>query len=129
MKYTQQDLTALHDKIIAVREAEGEGVQYWELLHRYCEIDEALKPYVKNNREIIEANIDNYIALQGHGIKDGLKVRCKRNLFKIIGYDSEGSLVLRRYQAKHNAYLPPEAQNQEYKIYTANEYKKLPADC
>ena len=127
MTYTQQDLTTLHDKIIAVREAEGEGDHFWELLSQYTVINEALKPFVKNNREIIEANIDNYIALQGHGIMNGLKVQTKRDLHKIVGYDSEGNLVLHQYQAKRNVYLPPHAQDQEYKIYTASEYEKLPA--
>lgn len=128
MKYTQQDLTALHDQIIAVREAEGEGKQFWELLSQYTEISEALKPYVKNDREIIEAHIDSYIALQGHGIRDGFKVRNKRDLRKIVGYDNEGNLVLHEYQAKRNVYLPPRAQDQEYKIYSASEYEKLPAN-
>jgi len=127
MKYTQQDLTTLHDKIIAVREAEGEGDHFWELLSQYGAMNESLKPYVKNDREIIEANIDNYIALQGHGIMDGLKVHCKHDLHRIVGYDSEGNLVLHEYKAKRNVCLPPHAQDQEYKIFTKAEYEGLPA--
>ena len=128
MTYTQQDLAELHDKIIAVRESEGEGEQFWNLLEQYGEIKESLKPYVKNNRETIEANIDNYISLKGHGIMDGLKVYCKWDLYKIVGYDSEGNLVLHRYKAKNNVYLPPHAQDQEYRIYTSKEYKTLPSN-
>jgi len=128
MTYTQQDLAELHDKIIAVRESEGEGEQFWNLLEQYGEIEESLKPYVKNNRETIEANIDNYISLQGHGIMDGLKVYCKWDLYKIVGYDSEGNLVLHRYKAKNNVYLPPHAQDQEYRIYTSKEYETLPSN-
>ena len=128
MIYTQQDLAELHDKIIAVRESEGEGEQFWNLLEQYGEIEESLKPYVKNNRETIEANIDNYISLKGHGIMDGLKVYCKWDLYKIVGYDSEGNLVLHRYKAKNNVYLPPHAQDQEYRIYTSKEYETLPSN-
>jgi len=128
MTYTQQDLAELHDRIIAVREAEGEGNQFWELISQYGNMKEALKPYVINNREIIEANIDNYISLKGHGIMDGLKVYCKWDLYKIVGYDSEGNLVLHRYKAKNNVYLPPHAQDQEYRIYTSKEYETLPSN-
>ena len=128
MKHTEQDLQELHDRITAVQETEGRSELFWELIGQYHAVSEALKPYVINNREIIEANIDNYISLKGHGIMDGLKVHCKRDLHKIIGYDSEGNLVLHRYQEKRNAYLPPRAQDQEYKIYTAEEYKQLPSN-
>lgn len=128
MKYTQQDLTELNDKIVAIQKTEGEGERFWELIGEYHRINKALEPHVINNREIIEANIDNYIALQGHGIMDGLVVRCKRDLHKIIGYDSEGNLVLHEYQAKRNVYLPPHAQDQEYKIYSKKEYSQLPSD-
>lgn len=129
MKYTEQDLTNMHEKIIAVKETEGEqSDHFWELLKQYSVISEALKPYVINNREIIENNIGNYISLQGHGIMDGLKVFCKWDLYKIVGYDSEGGLVLHRYKAKRNVYLPPHAQDQEYKIYTSAEYQKLPSN-
>ena len=128
MTYTQQDLAELHDKIIAVRESEGEGEQFWNLLEQYGEIEESLKPYVKNNRETVEANIDNYISLKGHGIMYGLKVYCKWDLYKIVGSDSEGNLVLHRYKAKNNVYLPLHAQDQEYRIYTSKEYKTLPSN-
>ena len=127
MKYTQQDLTDMHDKLIAVREAEGEGKHFWELISQYSTIKKALEPHIINAREIIETNIGNYIALKGHGIMDGLKVYCKWDLYKIVGYDSEGNLVLHRYKAKNNVYLPPHAQDQEYRIYTSKEYEQLPA--
>lgn len=128
MKYTQQDLNELVKRIREIQATEGEGEVYWELIKQYTVITKALQPYVKNNRKIIEANIDNYIALKGNGIMDGLKIQCKRDLFKIVGYDSEDNLVLHRYQDKGNVYLPPHAQNQEYKIYTAKEYKQLPTN-
>lgn len=128
MTYTDQDRTALVDQLKTIQRTEGEGDLFWELIGKLSEIDKALKPYVINNRETIEANAGNYISLAGKGLLNGLDVRTKRDLFEIIAYDNEGNLVLHAYNARHNVYLPTHAQDQEYKIYSVNEYSKLPTN-
>lgn len=74
----------------------------------------------------IQTHIGDYIRLGGFGIIDGMGVyKSKADFYKIIRADDE-RVVMRRYRARNNIYLPQYRYNQRYEIITPKTFKSLP---
>jgi hypothetical protein len=79
------------------------------------------------SRDNIQQNIGKYIRFEGHGIIDGLKQpKNKFSFYRIVGFDDEKSLVIKRFRAKRSSYLPVYNQAQEFEIIDKKEFLRLP---
>lgn len=75
----------------------------------------------------IEQNIGNYIQLGGFGIIDGLVGYPRKSaLYRIIGLNAAGDMLLRGYRQRRNSRLPSYNFLQEAIIMSPKEYKKFP---
>jgi hypothetical protein len=86
-----------------------------------------MKRYEYVTAEIMTANSGNYIRFEGYGIISGYDVPLdKDGLYQII--EATGTHVkLKKYRSKKSYYLTKSRWSQSCEIYTAEEYKKLPA--
>lgn len=81
---------------------------------------------VKDAHNEIQSMKGNFIAFGGHGILDGLKHFCKKSSYKIIGVLPNGDIELKPYSKQKHVILPAYEQDQEFKIFTLDKFKKLP---
>jgi len=69
----------------------------------------------------------DYIQLGGRGILDGIKLApCKMGVYKIIGMDDDGGLIVKAYRARGCLVIPQYNQDQQYQIITSKDWRKLP---
>ena len=79
------------------------------------------------NHDEIKESVGQYIRFEGLGIMNGLnQYKNKFSFHRIVGFDEEKSLVIKRFRARKNSYLPVYNQAQEYEIIAPKQFKCLP---
>ncbi len=92
-----------------------------------------METYDEVTYEILQKNLNNYIQLGGRGILDGLQCPSKYSIYLIVKILKgitpdriEDGVCFRQYRRRKLSFLPEMNFNQQCRIYTPKEYKKLP---
>jgi len=74
-----------------------------------------------------QAKVNDIIALGGKGFMDGIKtLENKHDTFKVSGFKSDGSIVIKKYRGKTKFCIGANSYDQEVALLTNKEFKELP---